>query len=47
MPSAPTDRIYLDHAATTPLDSDVRRAMANPTWDMWDDWSDEVRAVTD
>ena len=21
--------------------------MANPTWDIWDDWSDEMRAVTD
>ena len=28
MTGSSADRIYLDHAATTPLDSDVRRAMA-------------------
>jgi len=31
----------------TPESISDERAMANPTWDLWDDWSDEVRAVTD
>ena len=31
----------------TPESISDERAMANPTWDIWDDWSDEVRAVTD
>jgi ectoine hydroxylase-related dioxygenase (phytanoyl-CoA dioxygenase family) len=31
----------------TPESISDERAMANPTWDIWDDWSEEVRAVTD
>ena len=31
----------------TPESISDERAMANPTWDIWDDWSNEVRAVTD
>jgi hypothetical protein len=33
--------------AKSPESISDERAMANPTWDIWDDWSDEVRAVTD
>ena len=32
--------------AKTPESVPDERAMANPTWDIWDDWSDEVRAVS-
>jgi hypothetical protein len=31
----------------TPESISDERAMANPTGDIWDDWSDEVRTVTD
>ena len=31
----------------TPESISDERAMANPTWGIWDDWSDEVRAVID
>ena len=31
--------------AKTPESISDERAMADPTWDIWDDWSDEVRAV--
>jgi len=31
----------------TPESISDERAMTNPTWGIWDDWSDEVRAVTD
>ena len=32
--------------AKSPESISDERAMANPTWDIWDDWSDEVRAAT-
>ena len=31
----------------TPESISDERAMANPSGDIWDNWSDEVRAVTD
>jgi hypothetical protein len=32
--------------AKTPESVPDARAMADPTWDIWDDWSEEVRAVS-